>query len=125
MSDNAVCLKCGSTQENPETAFCINDHDDWLESNDEMERFEIASKRFGVPIKEIVSSIKNGIDLVVVLEWPLTVGALRSWGFKAQMFIKALLLIRITKVGVKHFRPNFLKPLLSASAVLKVGSFKF
>jgi len=52
-------------------------------------------------------------------------GALRSWGFKAQMFVKALLLIRITNVGVKHFRPNFLKPLLSASAVFKAGSFKF
>jgi len=58
-------------------------------------------------------------------KWLITVGALRSWGFKAQMFIKALLLIRITNVGVKHFCPNFLKPLLSASAVFKVGSFKF
>ncbi len=44
---------------------------------------------------------------------------------KAQMFVKALMLIRITKVWVKHFRPNFIKPLLSASAVFKVGSFKF
>ncbi len=68
LSANAVCLKCGSTKENPETAFCINDHDDWLEANDEMERFQIASKRFGVSMEEIVSSIKNGIDLAVVLE---------------------------------------------------------
>jgi hypothetical protein len=52
-------------------------------------------------------------------------GALRSWGFKAQMFIKALPLIRITKVEVNYFCPNFLKPLLSASAGFKAGSFKF
>ncbi len=65
---NALCLQCGTTKENSKTAFCINDHDDWLETNDEMERFQIASKRFGVSIDEIVSSIKNKIDLVVVSE---------------------------------------------------------
>lgn len=63
---NALCLECGTTKENPENAFCVNGHDNWLESNDEMERFQHASKRFGVSMTEITNSIKNGIDLVVI-----------------------------------------------------------
>jgi hypothetical protein len=45
--------------------------------------------------------------------------------FGNRMLNKALMLNRIPKVGVKYFRPNFIKPLLSASAVFKAGSFKF
>lgn len=65
---NAVCLVCGTTKENTKNAFCINGHDDWLETNDDMERFAIASKRFGVPMDKIVLAIDEGIDLEVVSE---------------------------------------------------------
>lgn len=65
---NAICLSCGSTKENLQNAFCINGHDNWLELNDEAERFQIALERFRVPLNEIILSIKQGIDLLIVLE---------------------------------------------------------
>jgi len=44
--------------------------------------------------------------------------------FEKRRLNKALKLNRMPKVGVKYFRPNFIKPLLSAAAVFKAGSFK-
>jgi hypothetical protein len=62
---NAICLDCGTAQENTENALCVNGHDNWLEATDEMERFQAAIKKFGCSMETIVSSIKNNVDLKV------------------------------------------------------------
>lgn len=54
---NAMCMQCGTTDENPKTAFCVNDHDDWIESNDSPERFIEASIKFKISIQTIIDRI--------------------------------------------------------------------
>ena len=62
----AICLVCGTVKENDITGYCINDHDDWLEDKDSVERFDYAVKFFKRPINEIIECMKNGVDLVMV-----------------------------------------------------------
>lgn len=63
LSANALCLDCGITKENPENGFCTNGHDNWLEMDDEAERFSIACKKFKVDMPTIINSIKTNTDL--------------------------------------------------------------
>lgn len=62
---NAICLRCGTTKEHPETGYCKNGHDDWLEAKDEGHRFDWAMKKFKVSVHVILKSIANNIDLPV------------------------------------------------------------
>lgn len=61
---NAICLECGTTKQNEKTAYCINGHDNWLENNDDIYRFNIAIKKFNVDLNTIHNSINNNIDLI-------------------------------------------------------------
>jgi hypothetical protein len=63
---DAVCLTCGSTKQDPITAFCINDHDNWLEIDDTIELFSYAVDRFNLPVSDIVDSIRNNKDIVIL-----------------------------------------------------------
>ena len=57
MKANAICLDCGTTNEDSQTGFCINGHDNWLELQDDVELFEQASKKFGASLGEIKDAI--------------------------------------------------------------------
>ncbi len=63
MKANAICLECGTAQENPETGFCINGHDNWLEKEDSGDRFDFAMKKFKVSQSELIKHIQNGTNL--------------------------------------------------------------
>lgn len=60
---NAICLTCGTTKEDNITAFCINNHDNWLEENDNISLFSEATKKFGRSLLEIKRAIKTDTDL--------------------------------------------------------------
>lgn len=60
---NALCLDCGTTKENNKNGLCINNHDNWLELEDEGEMFLIACEKFKVDMKTIINSIKTNTDL--------------------------------------------------------------
>jgi hypothetical protein len=64
MNSLIICLSCGSTKED-ENGFCINNHDNWLEPKDELERFEEAVKKFGSSLKEIRYAMENKKDLKI------------------------------------------------------------
>lgn len=58
---NAICLDCGTAKQNSVNGFCINDHDNWLEIDDNIERFSEASEKFKKTVDEIIFSIENNI----------------------------------------------------------------
>lgn len=60
---DAICLECGTTIENLKNGFCINNHDNWLEVTDDAYRFEIAMKKFGLTISQLIEAIETGTDL--------------------------------------------------------------
>lgn len=62
---NAVCTKCGTTKENPDTAFCINGHDSWLESNDDLELFEQTTKDLNTTMVELIHAIQTNTDIII------------------------------------------------------------
>lgn len=63
---NAICLICGTAEEDSESGYCINGHDDWLEPEDEYQRVQTAIQVFGKPYEEIMDAIKNNRSLEVV-----------------------------------------------------------
>jgi hypothetical protein len=58
MYANAVCLTCGTNQQNAKTGFCINDHDDWVEESDSVLILNF-SKKFNKSISEVLGLIKH------------------------------------------------------------------
>lgn len=59
-----ICITCGTVKEDDTTGFCINGHDDWLESNDELQYFERAIKNLGTNIEEIRRAMESGSDII-------------------------------------------------------------
>lgn len=58
---NAICLDCGTAKQDPENGYCKNDHDNWLEIDDNIERFTEASEKFKKTMDEIIFCIENNI----------------------------------------------------------------
>jgi hypothetical protein len=61
--NKSICITCGTNKQNNITGYCINDHDNWLESNDDVIYFKQASKNLNKNIEEIENAIKNGVNL--------------------------------------------------------------
>lgn len=55
----AICLQCGTVRQNPETGFCVNGHDDWVEERDSVERFSELSRKLNYSIGYIESLFKS------------------------------------------------------------------
>lgn len=55
---NAVCYNCGTTKENPDTGYCINGHDNWIEhaDSDLIAKF---SKENKIDVHEILEAINT------------------------------------------------------------------
>lgn len=67
---NALCLVCGTTEEHPVTGYCKNDHDNWLEEKDTLDRFQEAVRRFKTTLEKVgeaISSNSNNLENTVVL----------------------------------------------------------
>jgi hypothetical protein len=65
-SANAICLDCGSTKQEISllnAGLCINGHDNWLELEDNAERYQLAIEKFGCDFKIINNVIKTNTDL--------------------------------------------------------------
>lgn len=71
---SCVCCTCGTTEQNPESGLCINDHDDWIEyldiynafilgDKDAMTFVQSAEKKLGIDAEDIIERMKNGICL--------------------------------------------------------------
>lgn len=60
---NAICLDCGTSSENPENGFCINGHDNWLEAEDDIERFSHASVKFNKTTSELMFHIQKNVSI--------------------------------------------------------------
>ncbi len=60
---NAICLNCGTAKENPENGFCINGHDNWLEEEDNIERFSEASSKWNKSNYELMYHIKDNVSI--------------------------------------------------------------
>lgn len=60
---NAICIDCGTAKENSDTGFCINDHDNWLEEEDNIERFSEASVKFSKSTSELMRHIKENVSI--------------------------------------------------------------
>ena len=60
-----ICITCGTVKQDPITGFCINDHDNWLEPNDELQYFEKAIKNLGVNIGEIRRAMETDSDIII------------------------------------------------------------
>lgn len=65
LSQNCVCLLCGTNQQNQTTGCCIHGHDDWLEEMDSIDRFSEASKRFKLSIIQIKYALRDGKALTI------------------------------------------------------------
>lgn len=57
-----ICATCGSTEENKETAYCVNDHDNWLEyadfgDPDLKEHCEAAMRNLGLTEQQLKSRL--------------------------------------------------------------------
>lgn len=59
-----ICITCGSTKKNAETACCINGHDDWLEDIDDVHIFYHATIKLGVSLKTIMDAFDNNTDII-------------------------------------------------------------
>lgn len=62
---DAICLVCGTAKEDKKSGLCINGHDDWLENQDDMYRFNIAINRFHISFDEIIDAINNNTDIII------------------------------------------------------------
>lgn len=65
LNANAICFECGSAKEDSKTGYCINDHDNWIELDDPIERIKEATKKFNISIEKLEASIKNNIDIPI------------------------------------------------------------
>jgi hypothetical protein len=54
-----ICVTCGTMLSDPETSYCINGHDDWLEPYDNIETFIRASENLGMSITELKNKISH------------------------------------------------------------------
>lgn len=59
VEEDCICATCGIQLSDPDTAFCVNGHDDWLERNDDMDIFVRASKNTGMSVDEIMQKRKS------------------------------------------------------------------
>jgi hypothetical protein len=60
-----LCITCGTTEDDPITGYCKNDHDNWLEPKDEIKYFKEASTNLNKTIDEVYNSLMNGEDLSI------------------------------------------------------------
>lgn len=60
---NAICMVCGTSKEDPHTAYCINGHDDWVENADEIERIEKCALKFNATVLFVKYAMANSIDI--------------------------------------------------------------
>jgi len=60
---NAICLECGTAKENPENGFCLNGHDDWVESNDDISRLNEVVLKFNVSLTVLMIHLANSLCL--------------------------------------------------------------
>ncbi len=61
---NAICMVCGTSKEDPNTAYCINGHDDWVENGDEIERIQKCALKFNATVLYLKYAMANSIDFV-------------------------------------------------------------
>jgi hypothetical protein len=56
---DTICITCGSTNEDEKTAFCENNHDDWLELRDEPKYFLRAAKNLNMTVEELYYKLET------------------------------------------------------------------
>lgn len=64
-SAEAICITCGTTNQDINTGCCINGHDNWLEEVDDIHMFYSATIKLGVSLKVIMDSFDNNRDIVI------------------------------------------------------------
>jgi len=64
-SAEAICITCGTTNQDINTGCCINGHDNWLEEIDDVHTFYEATIKLNVSLKEIMKAFDNNVDIVI------------------------------------------------------------
>lgn len=65
-ASKAICATCGVIEQNQESGYCINGHDDWLEENDPYEYWVKAAHQLKVSMTLLEHAMKSGGSLIIV-----------------------------------------------------------
>lgn len=58
-----ICGTCGTVEQNQQSGYCINGHDNWLQNGDDIEYWEKAAKDLDTSIETLKYCMENGVDL--------------------------------------------------------------